>query len=151
MLYFSEIHKQILNTLKSNTFSELTDAEIDESLDMLLIRAVGDFRYPRISLEYKKVDDGNGNMVYAFTENVTQKEINVLLSLMKMFWLEQQLDNENRFEDIFYDRDVKTYSRANMMRTLNDRYRDAKADARAAQYNYSREEDNKPRFGDIYE
>lgn len=151
MLFFSEVHKQILNTLKSNTFSKLTDSEIEASLDMLLKRAIADFRYPNISLAYEKAEDEFGNESYAFTENVTQNEINVLLSLVKLYWIEQQLDNENRFEDIYYDRDVKTYSRANMMKTLNDRHQQALKDVRAAQYNYSRIRDNKPTFGDIYE
>lgn len=151
MLYFSEIHKQVLNTLKSNTFSKLTDAEIEESLDLLLLRAVADFRYPNVPLTYNEVEDSFGTKAYVFTEDVTQNEINVLLSLMKLYWIEQQLDNENRFEDIFYDRDVKTYSRANMMKTLNDRYDQALKESRTAQYNYSRVKDNKPTFGDIYE
>lgn len=152
MLKFSEIHKQVLNTLKSNTFSSLTDSEIEESLDMLLIRAVADFRFPNVSLAYEQTsDEGSSETYYVFTEDITQNEINVLLSLMKLYWLEQQLDSENRFEDLYYDRDVKTYSRANMMKTLNDRYKDAQLDVRTAQYNYSRVKDNKPTLGDIYE
>lgn len=151
MLYFSEVHKQVLNTLKSNTFSKLTDDKIEDSLDMLLKRAIADFRYPNVPLTYEKIQEDSETEVYAFTENVTQNEINVLLSLMKLYWIEQQLDNENRFEDIFYDRDVKTYSRANMMRTLNDRHQQAIKDVKVAQYNYSRVRDNKPTFGDIYE
>lgn len=152
MLYFSEIHRQILNTLKSNTFSQLMDAEIEEHLNMLLIRAIGNFRYPRIPLDYQEIEDEiTKEKDYVFTEEVTQKEINVLLTLMKVYWLEQQLDNESLFEDLFYDRDVKTFSRANMIRTLNDRYKDAKEESKIAQYNYSRERDNRPTFGDIYE
>lgn len=151
MLYFSEVHKQVLNTLRSNTFSELTDQEIDESLDMLLLRAIADFRFPQIPLTYTKVNVDNEE-VYAFTEDITQREINVLLSLMKLYWLEYQLDNENNFEDLYYDRDVRTFSRANMMKTLNDRYRDAKRDVKIAQYNYSRvNTQGAPALGDINE
>lgn len=150
MLYFSEIHKQVLNTLKSNTFAQLTDAELESSLDLLLIRAIADFRFPKVPLTYKQIEE-DGLKCYVFTEEITQNEINVLLSLMKLYWIEQQLDNENKFEDIFYDKDVKTYSRANMMKTLNDRYEQAKKDIKVAQYNYSRVKDNKSTLGDIYE
>lgn len=151
MLYFSEIHRQALNTLKSNTYAKMTDEAIQESLDLLLIRAAADFRFPRVPLTYEEVTDEYGFTEYVFTENITQNEINVLLALMKMYWIEQQLDNENRFEDVFYDRDVRTYSRANLMKTLNDRYKDAQRDVKTVQYNYSRVKDNKPTLGDIYE
>lgn len=151
MLYFSEIHRQALNTLKSSTYAKLPDSAIQESLDLLLLRAIADFRFPRVPLTYEKIVDEYGLEAYVFTEEVTQNEINVLLALMKLYWIQQQLDNENRFEDIFYDRDVRTYSRANLMKTLNDRYNDAQKDVKIAQYNYSRVKDNKPTLGDIYE
>lgn len=151
MLYFSEIHKQVLNTMRSNTLSQMSDEQIESYLDMLLIRAIADFRYPRVPLTFNAEEGEDGEILYVFTENVTQHEINVLLVLVKQYWLEQQLDNENRFEDVFYDRDVRTFSRANLMKTLNERYREAKEEVRVAQYNYSRVKDGKPTFGDIYE
>jgi hypothetical protein len=52
--------------------------------------------------------------------------------------MEQQLDDESRFEDVYYDKDVKTFSRGNMMKVLMDRYKLAKLEAEHAQQEYAR-------------
>jgi hypothetical protein len=150
MVLFSTIHKQVLNTLKSNTIAQMHDYQIEEFLNSMLIRAIAAFRFPNIPLVYTEVDNGYGPE-YAFSNNITQSEINVLLTLVKLFWLEQQLDNETRFEDTYYDRDVKTFSRGNMMKEIKDRYKLAKADADTAQYEYSRVTDGAPTLGILYE
>ena len=137
MVPFSTIYKQVLNTLKSNTIAQLHDYQIEEYLDSLLIRAIAAFRYPSIELTYSQTTV-EGELVYAFDNDITQKEINVLLALMKLYWLEQQMDDESRFEDVYYDRDVKTFSRANMMKTLQDRFNLAEKQAEKAQYEYTR-------------
>jgi pyruvate/2-oxoacid:ferredoxin oxidoreductase beta subunit len=126
------------------------DDQIEEYLNSMLFRAIAAFRYPNIPLTYTTVDEGYGDE-YAFENDVTQKEINVLLALVKFYWLEQQLDTENRFEDLYYDRDVKTYSRGNMLKEMKDRYKLAKADADEAQYEYSRVTNGAPTLGTLYE
>jgi hypothetical protein len=84
MVQFSTIHAQVLNTLKSNTFAEMHDYQIEEYLDALLIRAVAAFRYPNIDLNYSQ-ETVDGETVYVFDNNITQKEINVLISLVKYY------------------------------------------------------------------
>lgn len=150
MVLFSTINKQVLNTLKSNTIAQLHDDQIEEILTPMILRAIAAFRYPNIPLTYTTVDEGYGPE-YVFSNDITQREINVLLALIKSFWLEQQLDNESRFEDLYYDRDVKTYSRGNMLKEMKDRYKLAKAEANDAQYEYSRVTDGAPTLGIMYE
>lgn len=112
MVYFEEINKQLLNTLSSSTLSGMSDFEIDETLALLMFRAIADFRFPQIALTYnKEVNSNLGTQKYYFTNDITQKEINVLLALMKKYWLEQQLDSERNFEMLYYDKDVRTFSR----------------------------------------
>lgn len=137
MVPFTTIYKQVLNTLKSNTFAELHDYQIEEYLDSLAVRAIAAFRYPNIDLSYTRTTV-DGEELYVFDNDITQKEVNVLLALMKQFWLEQQVDDESRFEDVYYDRDVKTFSRGNMMKELRQRYELAEKQAEKAQYEYSR-------------
>lgn len=150
MVLFSTIHKQVLNTLKSNTIAQMHDDQIEEYLNSMLFRAIAAFRYPNMPLTYTTVDQGYGPE-YVFDNDITQREINVILALIKFYWLEQQLDTENRFEDLYYDRDVKTYSRGNMLKEMKDRYKLAKADADEAQYEYSRVTDGTPTLGVLYE
>jgi hypothetical protein len=84
MVQFSTIHTQVLNTLKSNTFAEMHDYQIEEYLDALLIRAAVAFRYPNIDLDYSR-QTVSGEEVYVFNNDITQKEINVLIPLVKYY------------------------------------------------------------------
>lgn len=146
---FSDLHLQLLNTIQSDTLASMSDEDIARTLNLVLIRAIADFLFPRVSLDYERIPGEIED--YQFVEKITQKEINVILALSKKIWLEQQLDNENHLESVYYDKDVRTHSRANLLKQLNSRYQVAQEEVRLAQYNYSRSLDNKPTVGDIYE
>ena len=62
---------------------------------------------------------------YAFDNTITQKEINVLLAFIKRFWLEQQLDDEKKMEQKYFDSAIRTHSQANMIMALRQRYQDS--------------------------
>jgi hypothetical protein len=86
MVYFEAINKQLLNTLNSSTLAGMSDYEIDETLALLMFRAIADFRFPQIQLVYQQEINPNlGLKKYYFTNNITQKEINVLIALMKKY------------------------------------------------------------------
>ena len=86
MVYFEAINKQLLNTLSSSTLAGMSDYEIDETLALLMFRAIADFRFPQIQLVYQQEINPNlGLKKYYFTNNITQKEINVLIALMKKY------------------------------------------------------------------
>jgi hypothetical protein len=139
MIYFEDINKQLLNTLNSSTLAGMSDYEVDETLALLMFRAIADFRFPQMALTYQQELNPNlGTKKYYFTNNITQKEINVLLALMKKYWLEQQLDSERNFEMLYYDKDVRTFSRGNIMQQIRTRYEDAKIAAEQAQFDYGR-------------
>ena len=153
MKNFSSLYDQALNTLKSNTFANMTDKDIENYFSSLAKRAIADFRFPKVSLEYEVQNQQDGHPEYTFKEEITQKEVNVLLVLIKKYWLEQQIDNETSFEDLYYDRDVRTFSRGNMIRSLNERYEKACDEAKRVQYDYSRQRDSegRPGIGTIYD
>lgn len=115
---FTDVYPQILNTMKSSALAELVDADIVAYLDELMIRAIGDFSFPYISLDYT-YSEANG---YEFTNTITQREINVLIAMVKMFWLEYNLDDDGLFGLVFFDRDVKTYSAGNKLKAMQARY-----------------------------
>jgi hypothetical protein len=147
---FSVIHQQVLNTLKSSTLAAMEDYEIEVMLNDMIIRAVAEFRFPKIVLTYEEITDANSTVEYQFVNTLTQREINVILALVKKAWIEQQLDNESNFENTFYDKDVRLHSRGNLVKALQDRYELAKKDAERAQYDYYRVSEGTPAVGDIY-
>ena len=147
---FSVIHQQVLNTLKSSTLAAMEDYDIEIMLNDMIIRAVAEFRFPKISLVYEEITDSDSTVDYQFVNTLTQREINVILALVKKSWIEQQLDNESNFENTFYDKDVRLHSRGNLVKALQDRYELAKKDAERAQYDYYRVSSGAPAVGDIY-
>ena len=146
---FKSLYPQILDSLKSDTLAEMTDHDIQLYLDNLIKRAVADFLFPRIDLSYGLVSQSDPDD-FAFVNDITQKEINVLLTLIKRFWLEQQIDDEEKMEQRYFDASIKTHSQANMLVSLRQRYVDAIKECDVAQHNYSRSLNNKPTVGDIY-
>lgn len=147
---FSVIHQQVLNTLKSSTLAAMEDYEIEVMLNDMIIRAVGEFRFPKIPLNYSEITDDDSTVDYQFIYTLTQREINVILALVKKSWIEQQLDNEANFENTYYDKDVRLHSRGNLVKALQDRYELAKKDAERAQYDYYRVVEGQPAVKDIY-
>jgi uncharacterized protein YaaW (UPF0174 family) len=147
---FSVIHQQVLNTLKSSTLAAMEDYEIEVMLNDMIIRSVGEFRFPKIALTYVERDDDNETVEYEFVNTLTQREINVILALVKKAWIEQQLDNESNFENTYYDKDVRLHSRGNLVKALQDRYELAKTEAERVQYDYYRVAEGQPAVKDIY-
>lgn len=147
---FSVIHQQVLNTLKSSTLAAMEDHDIELILNDMIIRAVGEFRFPKIALTFAEITDANSTVEYEFVNTLTQREINVILALVKKAWIELQLDNESNFENTFYDKDVRLHSRGNLVKALQDRYELAKKDAERVQYDYYRVAAGLPAVKDIY-
>lgn len=143
---FTDVYVQFLNTLQSDTLAELSDADIVAYLDELMIKAIADFSFPYVSLEFNTGDDG-----YEFTNSVTQREVNVLLVMLKSFWLEESLDNDGLFGVIYFDRDVKTYSAGNKIKAMQARYELSKDDVRKALNKYYAANENIAQIGNIYD
>jgi hypothetical protein len=149
---FAELYPQILDSLKSDTLAALTNYDLKVYLDGLIKKAVAGFLFPRIDLDYRIVPDDEESFDdnYYFYNQITQKEKNVLLVFIKRFWLEQQIDDDSKMEQRYFDAALKTHSQANMIVALRQRYNDALKECEMAQYNYSRSINNTPTIGDIY-
>jgi len=128
----------------------LNNGNIEVMLNDMIIRAVAEFRFPKIALAYEEITDANSTVEYQFVNTLSQREINVILALVKKSWIEQQLDNESNFENTFYDKDVRLHSRGNLVKALQDRYELAKKEAERVQYDYYRVSSGAPAVGDIY-
>jgi len=144
---FTDVYPQILDTMQSSTFAELVDADIVAYLDGLMIRAIADFSFPYVSLAYTYAE-GDG---YTFINEITQREINVLIVMIKSFWLEQNLDDDSLFGLVYFDRDVKTYSAGNKLKAMQSRYELSEAKIKKALSNYYAVEEEEPSIETIYD
>jgi len=153
---FTDVYPQILNTMQSSTFAELVDADIVAYLDELMIRAIADFSFPYVSLTYTHTDDvaytaDVSYEGYYFDNAVTQREINVLIVLVKSYWLEQNLDDDSLFGLMYFDRDVKTYSAGNKIKAMQSRYELSQEAVKKALSKYYAVESDLPSIETIYD
>ena len=153
---FTDVYSQFLNTLSSDGLAELSDADITAYLDELMIRAIADFSFPYVSLTYTHTDD----VVYSedalyegyyFDNVVTQREINVLIVMVKSYWLEHNLDDDSLFGLVYFDRDVRTYSAGNKIKAMQSRYELSQEAVKKALNKYYAVEDDLPSIETIYD
>lgn len=135
MVTFDSLYSQFLSSISSFTLTELRDDEIQAELFNLAQRAIASFKFPRVSLEYEL---NQSTQIHYFTDEVGQKEFNVLLAYMKVYWIEFQLNHEQRFQNQYYDSTVRTFSAANLLAQLNRLYENFVLQAKRAEYNYGR-------------
>ena len=87
-----------LSSLSSCTLAAYSDEELNSELNNFAIRAIARFRFPRVSLEW---DTGADNVNSFVSNQITHKEIDVIIAWMKVLWLEYQLSktmNYKRFD-----------------------------------------------------
>jgi hypothetical protein len=151
MVTFNKLYAQFLSSISSYTLSQLSDDEIQAELFNLASRAIAAFKFPKVPLTYVEVENPNtGEIMPTFNEDISQKELNVLLAHMKVLWIEFQISKEERTINLYYDDNVRTFSAANMIAQLNRMYENFVIAAKRAEYDYGRvATDGKPRIGDI--
>lgn len=150
MVSFETLYNQFLSSISSYTLTQLSDDDIKAELFNLAVRAIAAFKFPKMPLTYSAQEDDYDGLVHYFDNNVTQKELNVLLSHMKVYWIEFQISKEERLQTLYYDDNVRTFSSANMIAQLNRMYENFVEMTKKAEYDYSRVAvDGRPRVGDI--
>lgn len=143
--WHSCLYPLFLSSLKSCTLINFTDEELQAELDHFTLRSIGKFKFPKISLEYGKSEDG-----YYFINNLTQKEINVILAWMKVYWLEYQLSKEEIYQNTYADKDVKAFSSGNLIASIQKAYDSFVTSARKEEEDYGRvNKEGRPAIGDI--
>lgn len=147
MVSFETLYNQFLSSISSYTLSQLSDDEIQAELFNLIQRAIGAFKFPKVSFAYSL---NNSDYQYYFQDNVTQRELSVLLAWMKVYWVEFQISKEELLQVQYYDDNLRTFSTANLLAQLNRMYENFVNAAEKIEYDYSRiASDGKPRIGDI--
>lgn len=147
MVSFETLYNLFLSSISSYTLSQLSDEDIQAELFNLTVRAIARFKFPKIPLTYSL---NELDYQYYFDNNVGHREFEVLLSHMKVAWIEFQISKEERLTNQYYDSNVRTFSMGNIIAQLNRMYENFYDAAKQAEYNYSRvSATGKPRVGDI--
>lgn len=139
----NNLFPQFLDGIESCTLSDLTTYQIQSELENLVIRAVADFMFPQYSLAYTLDETQNPEtgVMYGYyfdSDDVGQREFNVILARMKQYWIEFQLSQERMFENAYYDKDIRLHSPGYTIEKLIKMYTTFKATADKAEFNYNR-------------
>ena len=128
-----------LSSLSSCTLASYSDEELNSELNNFAIRAIARFRFPRVSLKWETQANG----VNCFIDSLVDiKEIDVLVSWMKVFWLEYQLSKERNYENLYADKDVKAFSSGNLIASIGKALAEMTAAARKTEEFYYRADNN---------
>lgn len=112
---FNEIYDFFMTTIVDYRLVNLynsSQANFQTYLSAWLIQSIPEFTTCDQSLSYSGTD---------FSETLSQKNINILVLLMKKKWFEKELENIMQMTNVVQDRDFKMYSQANNMKEKRER------------------------------
>lgn len=112
---FSEIYDNFMMTITDYRLITLYNASVTDFqtyLSAWLIQSIPEFTNCDQSLAYSSSE---------FTETLTQKNIDVLILLMKKKWFEKELENILQMTNVVQDRDFKMHSQANNLKEKRER------------------------------
>ena len=109
---YSDVYGAFLARIEEDDWLREEDLEVvDADMFQILQMAIFDFRYPRISLAPHQTDAG-------FAATLTNAEIQVLATLMKLHWLRRQVNSWRNIKQQYSTRDFEFSSQANHLDKL---------------------------------
>lgn len=166
-LWDNLLYKPMMATIRGSIYGVISRDELDEELFNIAKRAVNTFKFPRIKTDYKVFyavrkeyepetlelstsNDADAVPHAVFEKVLTDKEVEVILAWMKVYWIENLLSNADDFENTYTDSNIKTFSRANLVQQNTQRYKEFLAQAHEIETRYSRvNADCRATIGDI--
>lgn len=112
---FNEIYDNLMMTITDYRLITLYNTSVTDFqtyLSAWLIQAIPEFTNCDQSLVYSNSE---------FTETLTQKNIGILILLMKKKWFEKELENILQMTNVVQDRDFKMHSQANNLKEKRER------------------------------
>ena len=132
-----------LDEVRDCTYQDYEPEDLYEILNSLVKRAINDFLFPKVSLNYEEdtSNDPLDNIAYGYyftDEEIGEPEYKVIMAFMKVYWMKAQITWDNNFKNPFFDKDIKGYSPANMLNAMEKTLAAFVKDAEKARFNYNR-------------
>lgn len=109
---WSDVFGAFLARIEEDDWMREDDFEIvQQDMLMILNMAIFDFRFPRIDLSLDEIHE-------TFVEQLTNSEVQVLASLMKLHWLRRQINTWRVIKQQYSTRDFEFSSQANHLDKL---------------------------------
>lgn len=137
------IFPRFLDSVKDCTYVNMDDVDLQETLNNILISAIQEFKFCKVSLAYELDDNydslDSGTYGYYFIDNsIGEPEYKVLLSIMRYYWVSAQITWDENFKNPFFDKDIKGYSPGNLLNAMRGILEQFRAQADRDLFNYNR-------------
>lgn len=144
-----------LDSIRDCTYVNMDEIDLSEVLNSIVKSSIEDFLFPKCSLEYAIDEsrdplDGDIYGYYFLDETFSEAELKVIISFMKVHWMEAQITWDNNFKNPFFDKDIKGYSPANMLTAMYKTLETFRKKAEKERFNYNRiTKDNRIAWGTV--
>lgn len=136
---YSDVYGAFLARIEEDDWLREEDLEVvDADMFQILQMAIFDFRFPRVSLEADQTDP-------EFANTLTNAEIQVLATLMKLHWLRRQVNSWRNIKQQYSTKDFEFSSQANHLDKLLKSLESAEKESRRVFDTYDRS-----RSGSVY-
>lgn len=136
------VYTAFLSQIDADEWSTWEDYEREEDWFQLLLSAIFQFKFPRVSLEI------NEDKTAFIDEKVSNAEVQVLAGYMKLAWLSRVVNSWEALRPMYQERD---FSPANMLKEYRGKEADQLQLAKQLEAKYYRSIEGKPyRFSKLY-
>lgn len=120
---FEKVYDRALMIIEDYKLNKLAEQDYEAFLLYLqgtLERSIPDFTSCNTDLSYNEVEDKNGNMVMAFDKELSNKEINILSSIMVYNWFSRKVQDVTQFQGHLSNKEFKAHSEANNLKEKSE-------------------------------
>lgn len=134
MTDFQVVYDAFLGKMLDDEWDTWYDDDMQEDWKSLLLAALPQFKFPRVSLEYDLTSN-------AFTDDLSNEEVQILATYMKCEWLNRTILTWENVKPLYEERD---FSQANLLSKFNDTLAAEKKNAARLEATYYRSINRKP-------
>lgn len=120
---FEKVYDRALMIIEDYKLNKLAEQDYEAFLLYLqgtLERSIPDFTSCNTDLSYNEVEDENGKKVMAFDKELSNKEINILSSIMVYNWFSRKVQDVTQFQGHLSNKEFKAHSEANNLKEKSE-------------------------------
>ena len=140
MTQFSKVYNRFFDSITDNMYIEWTEQDTKKDVQNILIASIPGFEFPKVSLNFEKLEynlETFSDDSY-FYEDLSQEEINILVNLMLINWLQRQITSIDNTRQKYYGESFKLTSQASHLKALISLKEDLQKDSKKLQRLYKR-------------
>ena len=142
MTSIQTVYDAFLAKMLEDEWGTWDEEEVNADLRMFLNAAISRFKFPRVDLTIVPANDGSNDLGEdAFADTLSQIEIEILASYMKVEWVNRSILTWENIKPLYEERD---FSQANLLDKLNQLLNAEKLNALNLERIYYRSRDTKP-------